>query len=153
MRLAHAGLAFTAGLWLASGLAAFAQDLAPPTPRIVIYPGDIIGEDMLSDLPDSVARGVGPFAETHSAVNGKMARRTLLPGQAIPMAAVDNPRLVNNGAEVKLIFVDGGLTIVTVGSAMQDGKAGDFVKVRNDDSGLMVTGVVQSDGAVLVSGG
>jgi flagella basal body P-ring formation protein FlgA len=153
MRLAHAALALAAGLWLASGLAAFAQDLAPPTPRIVIYPGDIIGEDMLSDLPDGAARGVGPFAETYSAVIGKMARRTLLPGQAIPMAAVDNPRLINNGAEVKLIFVDGGLTIVTVGSAMQDGRAGDFVKVRNDDSGLMVTGVVRSDGAVLVSGG
>jgi flagella basal body P-ring formation protein FlgA len=151
MRLARVGLALAASLWLAS--AAFAQDVSPPTPRIVIYPGDVIGEDMLSDLPDGVAKGVGPFAETHSAVIGKMARRTLLPGQAIPMAAVDNPRLVNNGAEVKLIFIDAGLTIVTVGSAMQDGKAGDFVRVRNDDSGLMVTGVVQSDGAVLVSGG
>ena len=70
-----------------------------------------------------------------------------------PPAAVDNPRLVVNGAEVKLIYIDGGLTIVTVGSALQDGAAGDIVKVRNDDSGVTVSGVVQPDGTVRVSGG
>jgi flagella basal body P-ring formation protein FlgA len=37
--------------------------------------------------------------------------------------------------------------------ALQDGAAGDSVKVRNDDSGVTVTGVVQPDGAVRVSGG
>jgi len=147
-----------AGLWIAASLAAVAQetgrlDLAPPTPRIVIYPGDIIRDDMLSNLPAEVARGVGPFAETYSAVIGKMARRTLLPGAAIPLAAIDLPRLVVNGGEVKLVYIDEGLSISTVGMALQDGAAGDIVKVRNDDSGVTVTGVVQPDGAVRVSGG
>jgi flagellar basal body P-ring formation protein FlgA len=158
MRVEGAAVVFAAGLWLSAGLAATAQDLqtpdlAPPTPRIVIYPGDIIQNDMLSDLPANTARGVGPFAETRSAVIGKMARRTLLPGGAIPLAAVDIPRLVVNGAEVSLVFVEGGLLISTVGMALQDGATGDFVKVRNDDSGVTVTGVVQPDGAVRVSGG
>jgi flagella basal body P-ring formation protein FlgA len=158
MRVAGAAVVFAAGLWLSASLAATAQDLgapdlAPPTPRIVIYPGDIIQNDMLSDLPAETARGVGPFAETRSAVIGKMARRTLLPGGAIPLAAVDVPRLVVNGAQVNLLFVEGGLSISTVGMALQDGVAGDFVKVRNDDSGVTVTGVVQPDGAVRVSGG
>jgi flagella basal body P-ring formation protein FlgA len=108
---------------------------------------------MLADLPDDTARGVGPIAESRAAVIGKMSRRTLLPGQAIPIAAVDNPRLVNNGGAVKLVFVDGELSIVTTGSALQDGAVGDLVKVRNDDSGVTVSGVVQPDGAVLVSGG
>ena len=108
---------------------------------------------MLADLPDGVAKAAGVFAETRSAVIGKMSRRTLLPGQAIPLAAVDNPRLVVNGAEVKLVYIEGGLTIVTVGAALQDGAAGDIVKVRNGDSGVTVSGVVQPDGAVRVSGG
>jgi flagella basal body P-ring formation protein FlgA len=158
MRVEGAAVVIAAGLWLAAGLAAAAQeqgapDLAPPTPRVVIYPGDIIQDDMLSDLPADTARGVGPFAETRSAVIGKMARRTLLPGTAIPLAGVVVPRLVVNGAEVKLVYVDGGLTISAVGMALQDGVAGDFVKVRNDDSGVTVTGIVQPDGAVRVSGG
>jgi len=158
MRVAGAAVAFAAGLWLAAGLPAAAQqqdagDFTPPTPRVVIYPGDVIHDDMLSDLPADTARGVGPFAETRSAVVGKMARRTLLPGAAIPLAALDFPRLVTNGGAVKLVYVDGGLEISTVGMALQDGAAGDSVKVRNDDSGVTVTGVVRPDGAVLVSGG
>jgi len=158
MRVEGAAVVFVAGLWLTASLAAAAQDLgtqdlAPPTPRIVIYPGDIIQADMLSDLPADTARGVGPFAETRSAVIGKMARRTLLPGTAIPLAGVDVPRLVVNGAQVDLVYIDGGLSISAVGMALQDGAAGDSVKVRNDDSGVTVTGVVQPDGAVRVSGG
>ena len=158
MRVEGAAVVFVAGLWLTASLAAAAQDLgtqdlAPPTPRIVIYPGDIIQSDMLSDLPADTARGVGPFAETRAAVVGKMAGRTLLPGAAIPLAALDFPRLVSNGGEVKLLYIDGGLEISTVGMALQDGAAGDSVKVRNDDSGVTVTGVVRPDGAVLVSGG
>lgn len=157
MRIERVAVA-AAGLWLVAGLSALAQeagalDLAPPTPRIVIYPGDIIHDDTLSDLSADTARGVGPFAETRSAVIGKMARRTLLPGMAIPLGAVDFPRLVANGGAVQLVYIDGGLTIVTSGMALQDGAAGDLVRVRNDDSGVTVSGVVQPDGAVRVSGG
>ena len=157
MRVERAAVAFAAGLWLSAGLAAAQDlgtaDLAPPTPRVVIYPGDVIHNDMLSDLPADNARGVGPFAETRSAVLGKMARRTLLPGAAIPLAAIDVPRLIVNGATVNLVYIDGDLSISAVGMALQDGAAGDFVRVRNDDSGVTVTGVVQPDGAVRVSGG
>ena len=104
MHVERAAVLFASGLWLSAGFAATAQDLgptdlAPPTPRVVIYPGDIIQIDMLSDLPADTARGVGPFAETRSAVIGKMARRTLLPGGAIPLAALDVPRLVVNGGD------------------------------------------------------
>jgi flagella basal body P-ring formation protein FlgA len=157
MRVERAVVVFAAGMWLSAGFAAAqdlgAADLTPPTPRVVIYPGDLIHNDMLSDLPADTARGVGPFAETRSAVIGKMARRTLLPGGAIPLAAIDVPRLVVNGAAVDLVYIDGDLSISAVGMALQDGAAGDFVKVRNDDSGVTVTGVVQPDGAVRVSGG
>jgi flagella basal body P-ring formation protein FlgA len=156
MYVARAGVLIASGLWLSAGFAAAQNlgptDLAPPTPRVVIYPGDIIHDDMLSDLPADTARGVGPFAETRSAAVGKMARRTLLPGGAIPLAALDVPRLVVNGATVNLVYSDGDLSISAVGMALQDGAVGDFVRVRNDDSGITVTGVVQPDGDVRVSG-
>lgn len=141
------------GLWLASDLGALAQDAALPTPKVVIYPGEIIRDDMLADLPADTARGVGPFAESRSQLVGKMARRTLLPGGAVPLAGVDNPRLVANGAEVKLVYAESGLTIVTMGAALQDGAVGDVIKVRNSDSGVTVSGAVQPDGTVRVSGG
>lgn len=130
-----------------------AQEALVPTPKAVIYPGDVIRDDMLADVPDAARDGSGPFVDSRSLIVGKMARLTLLPGHAIPFSAVSNRKLVSNGAEVKLIFSEGGLLIMTTGSALQDGSIGDIVRVRNDDSGVTVSGAVQPDGSVRVSGG
>ena len=130
-----------------------AQETGVPTPKAVIYPGDVIRDDMLVDVPDAARDGSGPFIDSRSLIVGKMARLTLLPGHAIPFSGVSNRKLVSNGAEVRLIFSEGGLLITTMGSAMQDGSIGDIVRVRNDDSGVTVSGAVQPDGSVRVSGG
>jgi len=132
---------------------AVAQEAFAPTPRVVIYPGDVIRDDMLADAAEAARDGSGPFVEQRSLIVGKVARLTLLPGHAIPFSAVSNRKLVANGAEVKLTYSEGGLLIMTTGSALQDGSIGDIVKVRNDDSGVTVSGAVQPDGSVSVSGG
>jgi flagella basal body P-ring formation protein FlgA len=141
--------------------AASAEDAAPveavatlPVPRVVIYPGDIIRDDMLMDVPATEAQGIISLTiRMRSGLVGKMARRTLLPGRAVSSIAINNPRAVVNGAEVRLIYSDGGLTIAASASALQDGAIGDVIKVRNTDSGLTVSGVIQPDGSVRVSGG
>ena len=137
----------------ACAMPSLAQEALVPTPKAVIYPGDVIRDDMLADVPDAARDGSGPFVNSRSLIVGKMARLTLLPGHAIPFSAVSNRKLVSNGAEVKLIFSEGGLLIMTTGSALQDGSIGDIVRVRNDDSGVTVSGAVQPDGSVRVSGG
>jgi flagella basal body P-ring formation protein FlgA len=77
----------------------------------------------------------------------------LLPGRSIPISALTPPRLVRAGAAVKMLYIDGPLSIMAAGSALQDGTVGQMVKVRNDDSGVTVSGRVRGDGTVLVSGG
>jgi flagellar basal body P-ring formation protein FlgA len=138
---------------VACATAGAAQEAVAPSPRVVIYPGDVIRDDMLADNPEIVRDGSGPFIESRSLVVGKIARLTLLPGHAIPFAGISNRKLVSNGAEVKLVFSEGDLIIMTTGSALQDGSIGDIVRVRNDDSGVTVSGAVQPDGSVRVSGG
>jgi flagellar basal body P-ring formation protein FlgA len=134
--------------------AALAQDALAPTPRSVIYPGDVIRDDMLAEQAEGGIRdGAGPFVESRALIVGKIARLTLLPGHAIPYAGVSNRKLVANGSEVKLVYAEGDLLIVTTGAALQDGSIGDVVKVRNSDSGVTVSGVVQPDGSVKVGGG
>jgi flagella basal body P-ring formation protein FlgA len=130
-----------------------AQETLVPTPKAVIYPGDIILDEMLADVPNPARDGSGPFVNLRSLIVGKAARLTLLPGHAIRFSGVSNRKLVSNGAEVKLVFSEGDLVIMTTGSALQDGSIGDIVRVRNDDSGVTVTGAVQPDGSVQVSGG
>jgi len=146
-----AAIALQAAFWAA---AAPAQEASGPTPKSVIYPGDLIRDDMLTDqLQGGVRDGGGPFVEDRALIVGKVARLTLLPGHAIPFAGVSNRKVVANGAEVKLIYAEGDLLIVTTGAALQDGSIGDVVRVRNSDSGVTVSGAVQPDGSVKVGGG
>lgn len=134
--------------------AARADGPSAPTPNAVIYPGDVIRDDMLTDNPDGGIRdGGGPYVQDRALIVGKVARLTLLPGHAIPYAGVSNRKLVANGAEVKLIYAEGGLFIMTEGAALQDGAVGDLVRVRNSDTGVTVSGAVQADGSVKVGGG
>jgi flagellar basal body P-ring formation protein FlgA len=130
-----------------------AQEALVPTPKAVIYPGDVILDEMLVDVPKVARDGSGPFVDSRSLIVGKAARLTLLPGHAIPFSSVSNRKLVSNGNEVKLVFSEGDLVIMTTGAALQDGSIGDIVRVRNDDSGVTVSGAVQPDGSVRVSGG
>ncbi|HEY1782038.1 MAG TPA: flagellar basal body P-ring formation chaperone FlgA [Roseiarcus sp.] len=137
----------------ACAVSSLAQDAAIPTPKAVIYPGDLILDEMLVDVPNAARDGSGPFVNSRSLIVGRVARLTLLPGHAIPFSGVSNRKLVSNGAEVKLVFSEDGLVIMATGSALQDGSIGDIVRVRNDDSGVTVSGAVQPDGSVRVSGG
>ena len=131
-----------------------AQEAGAPTPNVVIYPGDVIRDEMIADSAEGGVRdGIGPFIEDRSLVVGKVARLTLLPGHAIPYAGISNRKVVANGAEVKLVYSEGGLLIMTDGAALQDGGIGDIVRVRNSDSGVTVIGAVQPDGSVRVGGG
>ena len=92
---------------------AAAQEALVPTPKAVIYPGDLILDGMLADVPNPARDGSGPFVDSRSLIVGKVARLTLLPGHAIPFSGVSNRKLVSNGAEVKLVFSEGDLLIMT----------------------------------------
>ncbi|HET6378832.1 MAG TPA: flagellar basal body P-ring formation chaperone FlgA [Methylocella sp.] len=138
----------------ASGPSAlFAEDsVILPTPRIVIYPGDIIKDEWLADtaVPGSAAQS---SVAARAALVGKAVRRTLLPGSPIPVNAVASLKVISNGAKVLLLFEEGGLIITAYGAALQEGSAGEVIPVRNLASGLMVSGRVQADGSVRVGGG
>ena len=133
---------------------ALAQDVAPlayPTPTRVIYPRQIIAADMVEAR---VAQALpGGVALSFDAILGKAARATLLPGRAIPLAALGEPEAARNGGPVTLIFKEGGLDVRAAGVAMQAGAAGERIRARNAASGLIVSGVLRADGAVMVEAG
>ena len=150
MRLAVLRLA--CGLLLALGAPAAAGALRAPSPKAIIYPGEMIRDDMLVETPLAPPAYSGPVALAAEDVVGMMAARTLLPGLSIPLAAVSPPRVVRAGAPVTMLYIDGALTITATGTALQDGVVGQNVKARNDDSGVTVSGRVRADGSMLVSG-
>lgn len=148
---------------VACGMPAFAQDSANQIasnqpagevvliPNRVIYPGETIELAALKQVtlipgkhkPDAVAT-------RSEELQGKIAKRTLLPGRYIPSAAVREAWLVEQGAAVQVFFVAGGLTITATAVTLQPGSAGDFIKVRNSDSGKILSGTVMADGTIQV---
>ena len=121
-------------------------------PNRVIYPGETIEPGALKQVtlilgkhrPDAVAT-------TADELDGKVAKRTLLPGRYIPVTAIREAWLVEQGAAVQVYFIAGGLTISATAVTLQPGAAGDLVKVRNIDSGKIFSGTVMADGSIRVS--
>jgi flagella basal body P-ring formation protein FlgA len=120
-------------------------------PNRVIYPGETIALASLKEVtllpgrhkPDAVAT-------TESELDGKIAKRTLLPGRYIPATAIRDAWLVERGAPVQVYFIAGALTISATAVTLEPGSAGDMVKVRNPDSGKVFSGTVMADGTVRV---
>ncbi|KQZ15932.1 MULTISPECIES: flagellar basal body P-ring formation chaperone FlgA [unclassified Mesorhizobium] len=152
---AHALRAFLRGLALAAavacgGVQAFAEEIVL-IPSRVIYPGETIALAALKEVtlqpgrhkPDAVAT-------TAQELDGKIAKRTLLPGRYIPANALREAWLVEQGAPVQVTFVAGALTISASAVTLQPGAAGDLVKVRNVDSGKIFSGTVMADGTIRV---
>jgi flagella basal body P-ring formation protein FlgA len=128
-------------------------EIALPVPRGTIYPGDAIDAEALSErlfVARTVARGT--VFEGREALLGKVARRTLLPGQPIPVNAIREPFAVSQGKPAQLVFKAEGLTITSAAIALQNGSIGDVVTARNVDSGTIVRGTVQADGTLRVGG-
>lgn len=147
MRRAFAGAMLALALLAGPALA---QETAIVTTR-VIYPGQIIGADVLKEVTFRRGRNhIGEVAATVDQLEGKVARRTLLPGRLIPAGSVRDPYLVTAGAPVQAVFAQGGLTISLSAVPLQSGAVGDFIKVRNMDSGAVFGGVVMADGTVRV---
>lgn len=150
MRLIARGVA-VALLGLAFAGAAVGGEVRLPVAAVTIHPGEVINQEMLTQrafAPNLL--GVALFVEGQPGLLGRMARRTLLPGQPIPVNAVEEPWAVLRGAAVKIIVEDNGLSIVAYGSALQSGAAGSLIPVRNVDTGVIIRGIVEADGSVKV---
>ncbi len=145
---------------LAAGLLATSRVVAAepttlPVPAVTIYPGDVIRDGMIVDRDFGQNYQPSRYGVVldRTIVVGKVARRTLLPGAPIPSGATMEPKVVTAGAKIRIVFQESGLSISTYGSALQPGAVGDIVSVRNLDSGLTISGVVQADGSIKVNGG
>lgn len=122
-----------------------------PVPRVVIYSGSVISDAVLEER--DVTLGSDPVQSWHlsrSGLVGKVARRTLLPGQAIPLLAVKAPDLVKAGKPVTLVFASGRLTITGSAIALQAGGPGDRISLQSPESGAVVRGTITQDGSVQV---
>lgn len=148
------GLAAVLALVAAVGGAVAAGEKMMPVPAVTIMPGDPIKDGMLVDRAFAPNfPGAASFVDSRATLLGRVARRTLMPGQPIPTNAIEESRVVTRGVPVKVVVEDGGLVIIAYGTPLQSGGVGALIRVRNVDTGIVVMGIVQPDGTIRVHNG
>ena len=124
---------------------------AVPVPRAVIYGGDVISEVALTEKSLSVIEiERANAARTRGELVGRVARRTLLPGQPIAASATKAADVVKRGQPVTAIIQSDGLLISGIVVPLQSGAPGEMLSFQNSESGLILRGTVQEDGTVRV---
>jgi len=123
-------------------------------PVRTIYPGETLNQTQVTARKFDVREDqILAFVRSIELVEGKVARRTLLANQPIPMGAFEEPRLALVGRQIKVEFREGGLVISTLASVLQAGAVGEMISVRILDGGRTVTGTIQKDGTLRVGEG
>lgn len=84
-------------------------------------------------------------------VIGLSARRRLTAGQVLIPAHVETRPLIKRGQEVTLYVSRPGLMVRMKGIALEDGRLGDRIRVRNSSSKKVVEGYVESADSVRIS--
>lgn len=148
----------TIGAWLALGLGSLVASGALSSERIsfvvpetTIYPGQSLNKSAFVKKPFYITESAAnQYVLSADQVAGKVARRTLLAGKPVLLTALEDPSIVKRGVLTPLIFSAGSLLISTVGVPLEPGAVGDLIKIRNGDSGVILSGTVLADGRVQV---
>jgi len=94
---------------------------------------------------------VGGDVASRDRAIGMQARKQLRAGQALKVADIAKPDLVQRDQNVTLTYEATGLYLTIRGKALENGTEGDVVSVLNLQSKRTVTGVVSGRGQVTVS--
>jgi len=94
---------------------------------------------------------VGGDAASRDRAVGMQARRQLRAGQAVRVADLVKPDLVQRDQNVTLIYESPGLYLTVRGKAIEGGTEGDVVNVMNLQSKRTISGVVTGRGQVSIT--
>ena len=116
-----------------------------------IIRGQSIREDDLILIEESSDRLNTDFLSGLDEVAGKRAVRTIQPGQFVTSRMVECPPLVRKGERVVIKAENEIITATTIGKALEDGRAGEQVRVMNTRSGKELLATVKAPALVEVS--
>ncbi|MFP5076350.1 flagellar basal body P-ring formation chaperone FlgA [Rhizobium sp. YIM 134829] len=148
-RLAQAAVILFGGLVTLPGTA-FAGGPTAVIPTETIYPGQTVELGSLQVVEVTNPDLVGDYAVSTDQVVGKVTDRTLLAGRVILVQGLRDPYLVERGKAVRIVYNNGPLTITAGGAPLENAGIGALIRVRNTDSGVVVSGTVMADGSVQV---
>lgn len=148
--LCKMALATILSLCVFNAQAAFSQDKYAVIPTGTIFPGETITREQVTEVPVTNPNLAPGYVDNVQLVVGKVSKRTLVAGRTIPLGDLRDPFAVQRGATIRITYSKGGMNLSASGTAIEDGMAGDIVRVRNRDTGVTVSGTAMQDGTVEV---
>jgi flagella basal body P-ring formation protein FlgA len=110
--------------------------------------GQRITEAHLSSAAVNISTVRQAFAADSQAIIGREAKRNIGKGEVFKTAFLDSPTTVRRGETVVLESFAGSIKVSSSGTAMADGRLGQKIRVRNESSQRIVTGIVRGQGLV-----
>ena len=122
-----------------------------PVLTVTLYPGDAIQLSLLAEKRfTGNARVFSGFVQLPREIDGKYARRTIVAGIPIARAAIKDRDVVFQGTAAFAVLDMRGMVISATLVPLESGAAGQAIRARNPDSGLIVTAIAQDDGTLRV---
>ncbi len=112
--------------------------------------GTVLAADDLSIIRRNASNLAGSAVVDPQLAVGQVLRFGVAAGQPILASMLDAPEVVHAGQEITLIAEGDGVRISTIAKAMENGRPGQTILVRNNSSGKVIRGTVDQAGAVLV---
>lgn len=110
--------------------------------------GDVVTEaDLAQDVKDVSEYRLG-FALTPEAIVGKEIKFTVNKGEAFRNSALDAPMVIKRGDAVTVEAAAGEISVKTNGTAITDGRVGQQIRVKNNQSSRVVNARVVAAGKV-----
>jgi flagella basal body P-ring formation protein FlgA len=111
-------------------------------PRRAVPVGTVLDADDLEHIVLPRRRLPEAARTSEAALVGRTVARRLAAGRPVREEDLRRERLVRKGEPVRVVFRRGGLELILEASALEDGAAGDLVRVLNPNGGRELRGVV-----------
>jgi flagella basal body P-ring formation protein FlgA len=113
--------------------------------------GDLIDREDVVQVRETSMRVRGETLVDPEAVIGKRAARSVRSGSTLTAGMVEDPPVVERGSAVIILAESEALRITTRGEALEDGRSGERIRVRNLQSGKELLSTVKAPGWVTVT--
>jgi flagella basal body P-ring formation protein FlgA len=112
--------------------------------------GAVLRAEDLREAVCEIEDGRADYVRTSGEAVGATAKRALAPGDLLNRNWLNENRFVRNGETVRCLEQSGGIRITIPVRALQNGKLGDRIRVRNIDSDRTIIAVVTGQGEVRI---
>lgn len=126
------------------------QDIQVPVPNRPLRAGQVISAADLEWTSAGDRRLPGNTVYDPEDLIGHTSRRGLPRGVPVTLADLKRPAVVTRGSVVTMVLTVGQMRLTARGQALEDGAAGDTIRVMNSRSRTVVSGLVLPDGQVVV---